>query len=104
MIGLLSEWYSIDSRVCILQPAVDIIPQISDASLTIEIRSLLNLSPKFSYANESCNSNTDFLFLLVAGLRPVKDVLFLVNCISEWHKKDPRVHLVTILKQILFIF
>uniref|UniRef100_A0A8C9NBF1 Glycosyltransferase 1 domain containing 1 n=1 Tax=Serinus canaria TaxID=9135 RepID=A0A8C9NBF1_SERCA len=33
------------------------------------------------------------LFLLVCGLRRVKDPLYLVEAFSEWHRKDPSVHL-----------
>ncbi|XP_039936533.1 glycosyltransferase 1 domain-containing protein 1 [Hirundo rustica] len=34
-----------------------------------------------------------YLFLLVCGLRRVKDPLYLVEVFSDWHRKDPRVHL-----------
>lgn len=34
------------------------------------------------------------VFLLPAGLRPVKDPLFLTGCVDEWHREDPRVRLV----------
>ncbi|MGP3683340.1 glycosyltransferase [Streptomyces sp. IBSNAI002] len=34
------------------------------------------------------------VFLLPAGLRPVKDPLFLTRCVDEWHREDPRVCLV----------
>ncbi|NXI14536.1 GL1D1 protein, partial [Irena cyanogastra] len=33
------------------------------------------------------------LFLLVCGLRRVKDPLYLVEAFSDWHRKDPSVHL-----------
>ncbi|NXQ55038.1 GL1D1 protein, partial [Anthoscopus minutus] len=33
------------------------------------------------------------LFLLVCGLRRVKDPLYLVEVFSDWHRKDPSVHL-----------
>eukprot|EP00043_Microstomoeca_roanoka_P013598 m.133362 g.133362 ORF g.133362 m.133362 type:complete len:337 (+) comp15799_c0_seq2:249-1259(+) len=36
------------------------------------------------------------VFVLVAGLRPVKDVLFLVNMMDAWHAKDSEVQLVII--------
>ncbi|TSD00657.1 MAG: glycosyl transferase/hydrolase, partial [Candidatus Peregrinibacteria bacterium Greene1014_49] len=38
----------------------------------------------------------DILFLLPAGLRPVKDPLMLVEEIAQWHRENPRVHLVII--------
>ncbi|NWS51376.1 GL1D1 protein, partial [Chunga burmeisteri] len=33
------------------------------------------------------------VFLLICGLRRVKDPLYLVDVFSDWHKKDPSVHL-----------
>lgn len=33
------------------------------------------------------------LFLLICGLRRVKDPLYLVEVFSDWHRKDPSVHL-----------
>ncbi|XP_055651663.1 glycosyltransferase 1 domain-containing protein 1 isoform X1 [Falco peregrinus] len=33
------------------------------------------------------------VFLLVCGLRRVKDPLYLVDVFSDWHRKDPSVHL-----------
>lgn len=36
----------------------------------------------------------DILFLLPAGLRDVKDPLFLAEEIAKWHREDPSVHLV----------
>lgn len=36
------------------------------------------------------------VFLLVAGLRPVKDPLYLAASIAEWHKEDHLVHLVVV--------
>lgn len=58
-------------------------------------------------AVETCPSNysvrtamglraQDILFLLPAGLREVKDPLFLVQEITLWHAEDPRVHLLIV--------
>uniref|UniRef100_U3IWT0 Glycosyltransferase 1 domain containing 1 n=1 Tax=Anas platyrhynchos platyrhynchos TaxID=8840 RepID=U3IWT0_ANAPP len=33
------------------------------------------------------------VFLLICGLRRVKDPLYLVDVFSDWHRKDPSVHL-----------
>ncbi|NXT75832.1 GL1D1 protein, partial [Zapornia atra] len=33
------------------------------------------------------------IFLLICGLRRVKDPLYLVEAFSDWHRKDPSVHL-----------
>nr|XP_020644553.1 glycosyltransferase 1 domain-containing protein 1 isoform X2 [Pogona vitticeps] len=36
------------------------------------------------------------LFLLICGLRRVKDPLYLVDAFAEWHHKEPNVHLIII--------
>ncbi|XP_048467205.1 glycosyltransferase 1 domain-containing protein 1 isoform X2 [Rhincodon typus] len=43
-----------------------------------------------------CKNIEAYVFLLVCGLRRVKDPLFLVDAFSAWHKKDPRVYLIII--------
>ncbi|XP_075290708.1 glycosyltransferase 1 domain-containing protein 1 isoform X1 [Opisthocomus hoazin] len=45
--------------------------------------------------NADIPTDTDSLhvFLLVCGLRRVKDPLYLVDVFSDWHRKDPSVHL-----------
>lgn len=48
------------------------------------VRNLLGLEPE------------DRVFLLPAGLRAVKDVLFLTDVIDEWRADDERVHLVIV--------
>jgi glycosyltransferase involved in cell wall biosynthesis len=48
------------------------------------LKKKLNLSPD------------DVLFLLPAGLRDIKDPLYLMDEISDWHRKDSRIFLVVI--------
>uniref|UniRef100_A0A8C3T767 Glycosyltransferase 1 domain containing 1 n=1 Tax=Chelydra serpentina TaxID=8475 RepID=A0A8C3T767_CHESE len=36
------------------------------------------------------------LFLLICGLRRVKDPLYLVDVFSEWHRREPHIHLLII--------
>ncbi|NXU37415.1 GL1D1 protein, partial [Drymodes brunneopygia] len=45
--------------------------------------------------NAGIPADTDslHLFLLVCGMRRVKDPLYLAEAFSEWHRKDPSVHL-----------
>ncbi|NXU11563.1 GL1D1 protein, partial [Pardalotus punctatus] len=45
--------------------------------------------------NADIPTDTDslHLFLLICGLRRVKDPLYLVEVFSDWHRKDPSVHL-----------
>nr|XP_033812285.1 glycosyltransferase 1 domain-containing protein 1 isoform X2 [Geotrypetes seraphini] len=42
------------------------------------------------------NLGSVHLFLLICGLRRVKDPLFLVNAFSEWHRKDPQVYMIIV--------
>ncbi|KAM4808128.1 glycosyltransferase 1 domain-containing protein 1 [Rhinophrynus dorsalis] len=42
------------------------------------------------------NSEHLHLFLLICGLRRVKDPLYLAETFAEWHKRDPNVHLAII--------
>ncbi|XP_015679100.1 glycosyltransferase 1 domain-containing protein 1 [Protobothrops mucrosquamatus] len=37
-----------------------------------------------------------YIFLLICGLRRVKDPLYLLDVFSEWHQEDSRVHLIII--------
>ncbi|XP_034291120.1 glycosyltransferase 1 domain-containing protein 1 isoform X2 [Pantherophis guttatus] len=37
-----------------------------------------------------------YLFVLICGLRRVKDPLFLLDAFSEWHREDSRVHLLIV--------
>ncbi|XP_038646179.1 glycosyltransferase 1 domain-containing protein 1 isoform X2 [Scyliorhinus canicula] len=43
-----------------------------------------------------CKNIDPYIFLLVCGLRQVKDPLFLVDAFSAWHNKEPRVYLIII--------
>ncbi|NXU94777.1 GL1D1 protein, partial [Xiphorhynchus elegans] len=45
------------------------------------------------HAGIPTDTDTLHLFLLVCGLRRVKDPLYLVDVFSDWHRKDPSVHL-----------
>ncbi|XP_033126731.1 glycosyltransferase 1 domain-containing protein 1-like isoform X2 [Anneissia japonica] len=47
------------------------------------------------HLQNSCNIHAEVvIFLLLAGLRPVKDVLYLTRAFSEWHLEENAVHLV----------
>nr|XP_045011626.1 glycosyltransferase 1 domain-containing protein 1 isoform X3 [Jaculus jaculus] len=37
-----------------------------------------------------------YVFLLICGLRPVKDPLYLVDAFSEWHQEAPNVYMVIV--------
>ncbi|XP_062999752.1 glycosyltransferase 1 domain-containing protein 1 isoform X2 [Elgaria multicarinata webbii] len=40
--------------------------------------------------------NDQRLFLLICGLRRVKDPLYLVDVFAEWHREEPSIHLIII--------
>ncbi|XP_063820677.1 glycosyltransferase 1 domain-containing protein 1 isoform X2 [Pseudophryne corroboree] len=42
------------------------------------------------------NAGNLHIFLLICGLRKVKDPLFLVDAFAEWHEREPNVYLVII--------
>ncbi|KAK8793338.1 hypothetical protein WA158_004697 [Blastocystis sp. Blastoise] len=63
---------------------ISIIPQgcvFSSFSSSSSLRESLHLS------------STDKLILLPAGIRPVKNILYLFKCIYEWYKRDPSIYL-----------
>ncbi|XP_028719435.2 glycosyltransferase 1 domain-containing protein 1-like [Peromyscus leucopus] len=37
-----------------------------------------------------------YVFLVICGLRPVKDPLYLVDAFSEWHQEEPNVYMVIV--------
>ncbi|KAF5891433.1 glycosyltransferase 1 domain-containing protein 1, partial [Clarias magur] len=57
---------------------------------------------EFLHTAGVCEDRVDDLhvFLLVCGLRKVKDPLYLLNAFSEWHSQNPRVILIIIGPQI----
>ncbi|XP_006813513.1 glycosyltransferase 1 domain-containing protein 1-like, partial [Saccoglossus kowalevskii] len=49
------------------------------------------------HVHEHCDVSYDsHIFLLVAGIRPVKDPLYIVQAFSEWYLKDSNIHLVIV--------
>ncbi|XP_069894072.1 glycosyltransferase 1 domain-containing protein 1-like, partial [Dipodomys merriami] len=59
-------------------------------------------NPAFSWKEflqrSEINQSADnlWVFLLICGLRQVKDPLFLVDAFSEWHEEEPGVYLVIV--------
>ena len=68
-------------------------PQISDKLHRIPQGAITEAS-QLSLRRSLGMAPSEKIFLLPSGLRPVKDPLFLLNCISEWHEEDPRIRLV----------
>uniref|UniRef100_A0A9L0S8U9 Glycosyltransferase 1 domain containing 1 n=1 Tax=Equus caballus TaxID=9796 RepID=A0A9L0S8U9_HORSE len=54
--------------------------------------------PSFSAQVREINQSADNLhvFLLICGLRQVKDPLYVVDVFSEWHQEEPNVYLVIV--------
>ncbi|MCB9598118.1 MAG: glycosyltransferase [Sandaracinaceae bacterium] len=63
---------------------VEQIPQAVEAPLT---------EPDYSLRAELGLGRDDVLLLLPTGIRRVKDPLHVVEAVSAWHARDPRVHL-----------
>lgn len=67
---------------------------------TFSLRSALNLQPRTLYIAPGHCYNSDLkIFLLVCGIRPVKDPAFLIDSFSCWHDTDPKytnLHLVIV--------
>ena len=40
------------------------------------------------------------VLLLIAGLRPVKDVAYLFDAVREWHRRDPRIRMVCLCRSV----
>ncbi|XP_067911166.1 glycosyltransferase 1 domain-containing protein 1 [Heterodontus francisci] len=51
-----------------------------------------------------CENIDPYIFLLVCGLRQVKDPLYLVDAFSAWHKEEPRVYLIIIGPKVDVVF
>uniref|UniRef100_UPI00398E6826 glycosyltransferase 1 domain-containing protein 1 isoform X1 n=1 Tax=Pristiophorus japonicus TaxID=55135 RepID=UPI00398E6826 len=51
-----------------------------------------------------CENIDPYIFLLVCGLRRVKDPLYLVDAFSAWHKKEPWVYLIIIGPEVDRVF
>ena len=108
MLNTLSRWYSTLqwSKCVVVPPAMSpLFMQSTKSELNLitlndfdvlsdkhpySLRSVLNLRPR----RVSLEIDYDVLLLLVAGLRPVKDVLYLVPQVTAWHRRDPHIHMV----------
>ncbi|MEZ4338328.1 MAG: acyltransferase domain-containing protein, partial [Sandaracinaceae bacterium] len=66
---------------------VERIPQAVEAPLT---------EPDFSLRAELGLGSDDVLLVLPTGIRRVKDPLHVVDAMSAWHLRDPRVHLAVV--------
>nr|XP_048289649.1 glycosyltransferase 1 domain-containing protein 1 isoform X4 [Myodes glareolus] len=42
------------------------------------------------------NADNLYVFLVICGLRPVKDPLYLVDAFSEWHQEEPNVYMMIV--------
>lgn len=122
MRGILKGWApDVVHKVVVIAPCFDLASSFADsvadavpsASLPLSmpplagfsLRALLDraaISPAhpFSSSAERVSGATAGadrrarLLLLIAGLRPIKDVAFLFDAVRRWHARDARVHLV----------
>lgn len=83
MINSINSWYYVDPVKCkVIQPS-----NVIKTKLTTNFSLRRNLKLSLKHGN-------DFVMLLVAGIRPVKDVIFLVDHVIEWHNRNPTIYLV----------
>ncbi|XP_028396617.1 glycosyltransferase 1 domain-containing protein 1-like [Dendronephthya gigantea] len=87
-------WPNIKSKLVIQPQAIFTCP-----SKNFTERDMIDKMRACTTVSASClrnDSGTLIIFLLVAGLRPVKDPTFLFKAMSDWHKEDSRVLLVVV--------
>ncbi|XP_077996398.1 glycosyltransferase 1 domain-containing protein 1-like [Glandiceps talaboti] len=81
------------------QQALSIWPDIKD-KLYQQRHAVITSPSSFDFhkhLHQQCNIDSgSCIFLLVAGIRPVKDPLYVVEAFSEWHIRKSRVHLVIV--------
>ncbi|KYO39591.1 glycosyltransferase 1 domain-containing protein 1 isoform C [Alligator mississippiensis] len=80
-----SEWPYAGNKICVQTQGIMTTP-----STTFNWKRFLQ--------NAGIPQDTDnlCLFILICGLRRIKDPLYLVDVFSEWHRKEPNVHLAII--------
>ncbi|XP_078599499.1 glycosyltransferase 1 domain-containing protein 1-like isoform X1 [Branchiostoma floridae x Branchiostoma japonicum] len=71
------------------------------ASSSSHLRDILTAYRAAEFGSCSCGCTEDLndstkVFLLVCGLRPVKDPMYLLHVFSEWHRHDSRVLLIVV--------
>jgi predicted glycoside hydrolase/deacetylase ChbG (UPF0249 family) len=97
MVDSLVSWApDVADKLIIVAPAFSFSSVLASSALsTFSLRAKLDRA-NISSIPFSASENSAKIFLLIAGLRPVKDVLFLFDVIRQWHQRDPAVHLVVI--------
>jgi len=86
----LSLWTDLSHKIIVQPQAVEIF------NLEFEQNAIENIFNSSQISAEVLLNNNAVIFLLIAGLRPVKDPLFLVQTFSEWHQEDRRIHLLIV--------
>lgn len=95
----LALWPKSKEKIILQPQAVHVGP--SGFKLRDHFRQINNPSIRSAVSN-GCHSCQDsecsdlIVFILVAGLRRVKDPLYLAPSIAEWHKEDHRIHLIIV--------
>uniref|UniRef100_A0A7M4FP02 Glycosyltransferase 1 domain containing 1 n=1 Tax=Crocodylus porosus TaxID=8502 RepID=A0A7M4FP02_CROPO len=79
------EWPYAGSKICVQTQGIKTTPS-----------TMFNWKRFLQNAGIPQDSDNVCLFILICGLRRVKDPLYLVDVFSEWHRKEPSVHLAII--------
>lgn len=83
-----SLWVNVKEKIVVQSQGVSVL----SLKLSLQEKDLQILHQK----HQDLLNNNAIIFLLVGGLRPVKDPAFLADVITEWHKEDARIHLVVV--------
>ncbi|XP_049722190.1 glycosyltransferase 1 domain-containing protein 1 isoform X2 [Elephas maximus indicus] len=83
---------------------VELLPQphvrgkiyVQSQGITTTPNAAFNWNTFLQHAEINQSADNLHVFLLVCGLRQVKDPLYLVNAFSEWHQEEPNVYMVIV--------
>eukprot|EP00112_Aurelia_sp_Birch-Aquarium-sp1_P024729 Seg796.2 transcript_id=Seg796.2/GoldUCD/mRNA.D3Y31 product="Glycosyltransferase 1 domain-containing protein 1" protein_id=Seg796.2/GoldUCD/D3Y31 len=84
----ISLWKDAEGKILLQPQAVE----ISASNAVWNFDDIRHMNTQF----DIILNNNAIVFLLVAGLRPVKDPLFLAETFAEWHKTDDRIYLMIV--------
>ncbi|XP_010599097.1 glycosyltransferase 1 domain-containing protein 1 isoform X1 [Loxodonta africana] len=69
---------------------------VQSQGITTTPNAAFNWNTFLQHAEINQSADNLHVFLLVCGLRQVKDPLYLVNAFSEWHQEEPSVYMVIV--------
>ena len=99
-------WPNVKPKLIVQSQAVITCPseEFAETDMIFKMKECLTANGNESHFLKNVLRGTLIIFLVIAGLRPVKDPMFLFEIISDWHKQDSRVFLVVVGPEIDFEF